>query len=996
MGGAAFAQEADEETPVVTTPAEAEVIEESGDREKIVVTGSRIRRDEFSSASPLQVITSEASTLAGLIDTSEILQSSTIASGSTQINNFFTGFVVNGGPGVNTVSLRGLGSQRTLVLINGRRLNPAGTRGQVAAVDLNTIPDAIIQRIEILNDGASSIYGSDAVAGVVNVITKDDVEGVWLSGTANKSFEDGGDRFTWETTFGGVWDRGSLNASFSYEQIDPLRKGDRPELFMCDADYIFDGAGNRADDLAPLDDEYADEGLYKCYNTPNYIVVRSLPSIRFEPGTGVVDTFDPLLTPGGDYIGADGQEFVNVQSAGPGRDWWAEGLEENDTVISPAKRISFSSFGTYEISDNVELFGEFMFNNRRSQQDSHRQFFPDFPASHPDNPWGQEFGFAASPLTVIPYGSYQQVDTFRALAGARGDFGDGGGFLSDWDWEAFYSYGHAFGRYGFDAISATKVELSIDLVEVDANGDPDPGSGVWDCRSNAYSAGTESEPPCVPFRDPFTAGALSGDFDEDLVAYLFTPDYGTTTYDQHLISGILSGELFDVPAGAVSTAIGFEWRQESIDDQPGALSSTYDLWGFTSAGRTMGTDTVQEVFGEVEIPLVRGQPLIEDLTLNLSGRYTDYESGYSGETYKVTAGYQPVDWLRFRATHGTSFRAPALYELFLGGQTAFSSASDPCEDYDNVLDPGYSPIVEANCLSEGLPGGWPGYSSTPRVITFGNEGRLDAETSEATTFGIVFQPDFFLFAPATRRLSAALDYWSIEVKDEVGRYGAQTIINNCYADPAFRTPGGFCDFVSLRDGDGEITEINDSYFNISGQKTEGIDFTLRFEQDFAVGDFLVDWRNTWTTTDEIQTFTGGDTTDFNGVIGEPSYVSQLDFRFYKGPWTFFYGMDYIWETSDNKLCVQDIGLSCDDTWDVFFGLVGVTRTDDYLLHDASIRYEKDMWALQVGLQNIFDEDPPRTSAALFSDQAGRIGTTAFATQYDLRGRRGFVTVSRRF
>jgi iron complex outermembrane receptor protein len=159
--------------PVSTVSAQEDSDAAAGEVEEIVVTGSRIRRDEFTSASPVQVIDMEMSTLAGLIDTTEILQGSTVAANSSQINNLLGGFVVNGGPGVNTLDLRGLGANKTLVLLNGRRLNPAGTRGTVAAVDLNTLPASVIQRVEILKDGASSVYGSDAVTGVVNIITRD-------------------------------------------------------------------------------------------------------------------------------------------------------------------------------------------------------------------------------------------------------------------------------------------------------------------------------------------------------------------------------------------------------------------------------------------------------------------------------------------------------------------------------------------------------------------------------------------------------------------------------------------------------------------------------------------------------------------------------------------------------------------------------------------------------------------------------------------------------
>lgn len=195
-GDIAFAQQAPApETPATeaTAPAAAAGEEATEDAEVVTVTGSRIKRSAFTSPSPVQVITSEQKSLEGIMDTADILQGSTIAAGTQQINNQLTGFVAEGGPGVNTVSLRGLGATRTLILLNGRRLSPAGTRGQVGAVDLNTLPESMIERIEILKDGGSSVYGSDAVAGVVNVITLSDVDGGQIQTGVNLPFDSGGE-----------------------------------------------------------------------------------------------------------------------------------------------------------------------------------------------------------------------------------------------------------------------------------------------------------------------------------------------------------------------------------------------------------------------------------------------------------------------------------------------------------------------------------------------------------------------------------------------------------------------------------------------------------------------------------------------------------------------------------------------------------------------------------------------------------------------------------
>ena len=204
--------------------------------QEITITGSRIRKDAFTSASPIQIITTERSTLEGLQDTSQVLQEAAVASGSGQINTLFGGYVVDGGPGVQTISLRGLGAQRTLVLLNGRRLPPAGVGGTVGPVDLNIIPNSIVNRIELLKDGASSIYGSDAVAGVVNVITKTRANGGRINGQYN-SASGGGDQYTFDGTYGWAGERGGFSVSAEWYKISRLTLGERPQA-ACGLDLL--------------------------------------------------------------------------------------------------------------------------------------------------------------------------------------------------------------------------------------------------------------------------------------------------------------------------------------------------------------------------------------------------------------------------------------------------------------------------------------------------------------------------------------------------------------------------------------------------------------------------------------------------------------------------------------------------------------------------------------------------------------------------------------
>jgi iron complex outermembrane receptor protein len=209
--------------------APAAMAQQGTDVDELVVTGSRIKSTEYTSSSPIQVITGESQTLQGLVDTSQVLQQSSLAAGSFQVNNQLTGYVTTGGPGVNTVNLRGLGANRNLVLLNGRRVGPAGTRGTVGPVDLNVIPQSAINRIEILKDGASSVYGSDAVAGVINIITNDKIDGGQVEAYGNMSPDGGGEIFRINGVWGKTFDRGYFNVSADYYEQKVLRRQDRPD-----------------------------------------------------------------------------------------------------------------------------------------------------------------------------------------------------------------------------------------------------------------------------------------------------------------------------------------------------------------------------------------------------------------------------------------------------------------------------------------------------------------------------------------------------------------------------------------------------------------------------------------------------------------------------------------------------------------------------------------------------------------------------------------------
>ncbi|MDP3802362.1 TonB-dependent siderophore receptor [Brevundimonas sp.] len=989
--------------------------EEAAEIDEVVVTGSRIRRNEFTSSQPIQVITSEQATLEGLADTSEILQSSTAANTATQINNFFTGFVTTGGPGVNTVSLRGLGAQRTLVLINGRRVGPAGVRGTVGPTDLNTIPSSLIERAEILTDGASSIYGSDAVAGVINIITKTNLDGGFIGAYASMPLEGGGEEVQVSASYGNTFDRGYLSVGADYYERSELLFGDR-EHFDCPQDRVYSDPQlmHRIDVL--------EDGEYKCDFVLNSIMRTQLagsigPVLAANRRDGDF-VFNSAAVQGGGFTGCDAPGFQHVaggfnSGATPGPDCSITASPTavrraaysvyplyNDryasrTAISPVTRTSFTAFGGYDLTPNIELFGELLLNRRESEQFSWRQLFPTVSPYHTNNPFGGPFngmtntfngGYYVTPVALVDTFSRQQVDYGRAVVGLRGDidlFGRG------WDWELAAQYSKSDGTYGGNFFYNDRVAATAGLDALFA-GRPFGASAVPGTpeAANCDVARLTSATACPTggvnwFTDAFIS---NGQLTAEEAAFINGYEEGSTTYVHQYVEGVISGDLFDLPAGPVGAALGFHMRKEEIDDQPGEQQQAGNLWGQTAAGRTRGSDTVKELFAEVELPLLRDVPMFESLSVNLSGRLSDYDSYGENSTYKVGLNWRITPEFRIRASQGTSFRAPALYELFLANQTSFLGQAnvDPCRNWGTST----NQRLRDNCAADGVPDNYNDPGSSALITTGGGVGILEPETAEAVSVGLIWTPTF-------ADLNIALDYFQIDVDNQVAQFGAGNIVSACYNSDDYPTDPLCTLFVRDKTGgprNNQILSVNDSYVNISRQSNKGLDLNVRYTREFSFMDLTIAARVSHILDWTQQVFTASAPTILNSRIGSPETVGELSFRFDRGDWTVFYGIDYV-GPADNQPFNTTPGQEGGAT--VFLGQAAYVErgVDEYLNHAVSIRKRFDKWTFQAGIQNIFDENPPYLG---IGSGATVIGNTPLASQYDWNGRTAFVNVSRTF
>lgn len=910
---------------------------EATNLDKVTVTGTLLKnRPEYESTSPIQVISIEKGIAAGQFDTADFLQSSAAAAGSTQINNQFGGFVVEGGTGVQTVSLRGLGANRSLILLDGQRPGPAGTRGQVGAFDLNVIPQIVLQRIEIVKDGSSSLYGSDAVAGVVNLITRKTIDKPEMNFYASVPEHGGGEQFSASFANGWTFGNGSIVAAVQWDKLYALKSGDR-DFLNCAEDRVWGTDGQRIDredrsiiagtDLAGCNNLYA-----------NTIIDYFNPNTRYVPS--------PDGSTSGPFPGYKPRPYPSKTYANSPKAYYEDVLNYpfvgDSNIIDDRERISL--YGATDFAfDKINWKTQWLYNQRKTNNHSYRQFFPVI--------YNESDGGYYQPIMPFVDDTRVKVNYFYVGTTLDGLFNPS----SSWSWAVNANYSRSSGDYEHLDIDKS---LTGDLVYVDG------------------------EPPVNYFDPGFLSGARMG----ELVNAIGVWNKGNTVYEQATINAVVTGNLFTLPAGDVGAAFGAEYRYTSIDDQPSDLTKQGRLWGYSSAQETKGNDHVKEAFAEIDVPLLKAKPGFESLSVNLSGRVFKYDSvPGSDHVWKFGVNWQIVPTLRVRSTVGTSYRAPGLYELYLGDQSGFRGQReiDPCVLWGESN----NDFVRANCAAAGIPDNYAGGGSSAETFARGGKGELTPETSKARTLGVVWTPSF-------ANLSVALDYFDYEVRDEITQLDEFDIVNGCYASPVY--PNAFCNqFVRNAPDDpaapNNITTVYNKYININSQRIRGYDLQLDYDHDFSFGKVSVSGQLTYTLEDSTSLFdsaaeSGFTTSNQVGYIGRPKTVGLIDASLERGDWTFNWHGDYVSSTENRDL-------SPIFRYQGYDNARRDIRAGWQFRHSVSVEYEQSDWSLMVGVRNLFDQEPPLMSTGT----ATRYGNTpAFATQYDWFGRTYFVRLGYKF
>lgn len=924
--------------------------------EEVVVTGSRIQKANLVSASPVTQVDASEFKFQGTVRVEDLMRN------LPQVySNQNTG-VSNGATGTATLNLRNLGDERTLVLVNGRRL-PSGSplQGGIGA-DINQIPGSLIQRVEVLTGGASATYGSDAVAGVVNFVMMDDFEGIefdyqfsqyqhnndnsriqQIVGDAGFPFPDGsntdGDMENWSLVMGGNFDngRGNVTAYAGYRKVDGVLQSER-DYSACALNNPGTGCFGSA---AAARGTFSDFGV--------------LPALGLGP------SFDFKVV-GNEFVPRDGE----VYNYGP-----------SNYYQRPDERYTAGAFARYQINEHVEAYTELMFmdNQTLAQIAPSGNFFVTNSLSCGNAFLSQQqfdvlcgaYGLTTEDSQTVYTGRRniegggRQQDlrhtSYRGVFGVRGDINE------SWRYDLSGQFSEVTMQNTYlNDFGSNKIALALDAIE------DEDGNIV--CRSG---------PPCVPW-NIFTEGGVTPEQTE----YLQLPLFARGTTEQKVFTGFVAGSLGDygvkLPSAnnGVEVVVGAEYRKETLDFNP---DEGFRLGlGAGQGGATLpinGSFDVTEFFLETSIPLIEGAAMAEEVTLDLGYRYSDYSTGQTTDTYGIRGGWAINQDVKLRASYQRAVRAGNIRDLFQAqGFNLFDMAQDPCG--------GATPVRSfEDCARSGVTAGQYGNiaNSPAGQYNFLQGGNPDVAPEEADTYsmGVVWSPGFL------EDLTLSVDWYSIEIKQGIGNLTPEFILNECLdgntaqCGNVKRGTSGDLWIGSNVDSSGQIVALLD---NLAIEKVEGFDIVADYS--VTLGDMgTLTLNNTMAIVDkwDQQELSTAPTEDCKGVWGGVCGFPNPDFRnnlrvTWLTPWNVTASM--LWRHMGK---VEDLNGNLDLPSTNYLDVAGVWD----VLESTSIR---------AGINNILDKEPPIAGNAAGPSIGGNGNT--FPGVYDALGRYMYVGVTLSF
>jgi len=938
----------------VSTPSFAQ----QGDQniESVIVTGSRIVRTDLLSVSPLQIVDSEEFIMSGNINIEQKLAElpMTLPSFGPSSNN--------PGDGTALVNLRGLGTARTLVLVNGRRYMPSQQSGEV---DMNTIPASLIKQVDVITGGASAVYGSDALAGVVNVQLIDNFEGVQINSTYDVTAEGDASKTNVDLTIGGNFDddRGNATVYFGYVERDPL---------FADARSFSSFA---LGDSAPV----GTPGQSSSTGVGGPLVASGSSGV---PGTRV---FGGPTLPNGQTLGIFNPD-------GTGRAWQEPGDRFNyapDNYIQlPQERYMMSGFAHYDLTDTTRAYAEFTFvHNEVPQELAPTPAFLSSVVVNPDSPFfgpgvqtalngirtdtngdgvidgsdNATLGFIGR--RMVENGSRQAVDTrqgYRLLAGIDGEIND------NWTYNAYASRSHLRNdQFLNNDVSDSRFRQAV-LVSDDG-------------QSCQVTTGG-----CAPL-NIFGAGNIS----QAAIDYVNVGATNVTSIDQEVIAGSVTGDIgFSIgDAQPIALVLGFEHREDKSNFRPDEFLSGGDVLGFNAGDKTVGGYEVDEFFAEIEVPILEDAPLAKRLSFWGAVRAADYSNIGSVTSTAYALNWMPVDMLTLRVGSQESVRAPNVSELFLGQSNGFPGASDPCSAGGTA---GTAPnaTLTALCEATGVPAGQVGQFTQANAQiegTFGGNPNLGEETSDTFTIGAVLQP--------IDGLDIAVDYFDITVEDAIDQLGGglNNTLDICY-NQIQNLNDQYCSSISRRP-DGNVGVVRVLNANIGKFETSGIDLSVNYATDLDFGFFdggsqvSVAMRSTYLNKFEETPVVGLPGVNecegtFGSTCGRPRPESLYNTRFTwnNGPLSASVLWRYLDEVEDDV--IKNNGAVASTL------SVPTLEEEHYLDLSMTYRFNDDL-RLNFGVRNLTDEKP-----TFLGDQAQQANT--FPETYDLLGTRYWISATYNF
>ncbi|HEY6180339.1 MAG TPA: TonB-dependent receptor [Kofleriaceae bacterium] len=769
---------------------------DNGKTEVISVTDTPVEHKLFTGRAPVTVVTRSDLATSGHATLGDILQALPVNANATNAQ------VNAGGDGTTRINLRGLGAPRTLVLLNGRRVAYGGN-GADSSVDINAIPLPMIERVEIMKDGASALYGADGVGGVVNLVTRPQFDGTDVSLLTSTSQHGDGTEYDASIVTGlTTSDKNTyLVVSGGFQQHDPVLAGDRAfSLYQDSYDFATRTATRNASTIGP----------------DGRIDTSSIGPGGMRPPGCTSDVCKPAA--GG---------FTNFEVP---RDLYNEAA--TNYVYTPSSRYNLFATAGNRLNDNMTLLLELLYLHRNSdRQLPPVAFNADAPISKDSiyNPLGGDILDFRRRLTEL--GGHEYIDhiaMFQFVIGAHGNVPESWGVLKDWKWEVSHNYGVT------DSVNGTAGGLNKPKA-ADAlgpsmiyNGTPicvrkpgDPSTQIIYTILPLDGSGPPIRIPCVPANLLLPAGTIPAD-QLKLLTYTGT---GNGTDTTHTTLATASGRIAELPNhGDISLSLGGDYRKEDGDIIPTGIRVP-DYLTEPTAETTQGRFHIYEGFGELSVVPISGNDIAQHVEIDLGLRALRHSRNGSITTYKAGGLFRTVEGIAVRGTYATAFRSPTVPDLFLGRTEVNTVAEDPCDskppsvgDGTRVLDP----MAQSQCTAQGVPVGSKFNTGQQTAITGGNSS-LQPETAATTTFGLVVEP------PQLKGLAVTADYWRIDIDNAIETLGMQTIFANCYD----RGVQSYCDQIHRDPATHRITAVDTSLQNVTRTMTSGIDLALWYDTRFA-------------------------------------------------------------------------------------------------------------------------------------------------------------------